>query len=296
MGPDKNPSEHGALYWDGVAGQAEKKPHYLDTFLGEMKRRAHLALVEQWGGELSAGRVLKTDLFEEAFGPDALLADLAGKGAIAVGMDVSWEIAAGARRRSPGNAFFLAADVRNLPFKGGSFDFILSPSTLDHFSDPADLGRSLKELACVLKTDGRLIVTLDNRQNIFDPLLRLVGRLGLVPYYLGLSYHMRELIDELKASGLKASETTAILHNPRLVAIAMVAVANRIGWRPLIRLVQKSLIAAQRFEKTRWRFYTGSFIAAKAIRKNPVPVRLKPREPSSIIPKSLKNERHAKSK
>jgi SAM-dependent methyltransferase len=161
----------------------------------------------------------------------------------------------------------VAADARHLPFADGAIDFVLSPSTLDHFADPSDLGRSLRELARVLKPDGRLIVTLDNRQNIFDPLLRLAGRLGLVPYYLGRSYRMRELIDELKAAGLKASETAAIIHNPRLVATGTVFIANRLGWRPFTRLVQKTLIAAQRFGETRWRFRTGCFIAAKAVRR-----------------------------
>jgi O-antigen/teichoic acid export membrane protein len=58
--------------WDRVPAALDRRGHYLDRFLGRLKRREVLALVARWraGG---AGWVLKTDLFEEAMGPDALL-------------------------------------------------------------------------------------------------------------------------------------------------------------------------------------------------------------------------------
>jgi len=40
--------------------------------------------------------------------------------------------------------------------------------------------------------------------------------------------------------------------------------ANRLGWPPLIGLVRRALVAAQAFGRTRWRYRTGSFIAALA--------------------------------
>jgi len=39
---------------------------------------------------------------------------------------------------------------------------------------------------------------------------------------------------------------------------------NRLGWPPLIGLVRRALVAAQAFGRTRWRYRTGSFIAALA--------------------------------
>jgi SAM-dependent methyltransferase len=161
----------------------------------------------------------------------------------------------------------LAADVRKLPFANDCFTLIVSPSTLDHFRDPEDLNRSFCELARVLEPEGRLIVTLDNRQNIFDPLLRLASRLGLVPYYLGRSYTMRELRDELERAGFIVEETTAILHNPRLTAAGAIAIARKLRSPRFTRFVQRTLIRAQRLEKTWLRYYTGSFVAAKAVRR-----------------------------
>jgi hypothetical protein len=108
---------------------------------------------------------------------------------------------------------------------------------------------------------------LDNRQNLFDPLLRLAIRLGRVPYYIGRSYTIGELRDELEAAGFVVQETTAILHNPRLMALATVTLAKKLRWPPLRALVERALTVAQRLEKTRWRYYTGSFVAAKAVRR-----------------------------
>jgi SAM-dependent methyltransferase len=157
--------------------------------------------------------------------------------------------------------------VRHLPFADASFALIVSPSTLDHFPNPSDLGKSLRELARILTPAGRLIVTLDNRQNIFDPLLRLANHVGLTPYYLGRSYRIDELRAELTAAEFMVEEQTAILHNPRLLAVATVKVAAFLNWPVLTRLVQKGLVAAQQLEHTRWCYRTGSFIAVKAVRQ-----------------------------
>ena len=69
-------------------------------------------------------------------------------------------------------------------------------------------------------------------------------------------------------SGKMASqETTAILQNPRLTAVGAVMLARKLRWRPLTALVQRALIAAQRLERTRFRYYLGSFVAARAVRR-----------------------------
>jgi SAM-dependent methyltransferase len=252
--------------WDRAVRRFDLASHYLDPFLGDLKRRAHLTLIERWDGLPASGRVLKTDLFEEAMGPDAFLGDLGKGGATIIGMDVSPAAASRARARFPACGV-IAADARTLPFADGCFALIVSPSTLDHFTEPGDLRVSLRELARVLAPGGRLIITLDNRQNIFDPLLRFASRLGLVPYYLGRSYTVRELRHELEAAELVVSETTAILHNPRLTAVAAVALARKLNWPRFTRLVQYVILRAQSLEQWRWRYYTGSFVAAKAVHR-----------------------------
>lgn len=262
--PARESSVEGPAYWDQVLTRVERSGHYLDDFLGEMKRQAHLALVRRWGGLPASGLVLKTDLFEEATGPDAFLADLGRPGVTAVGIDLSPAIVSRARARQGDAHRYVVCDVRRLPFAPGSFSLIVSPSTLDHFADPDDLGRALRELVRVLAPGGRLIVTLDNRQNVFDPLLRLATRLGMTPYRLGRSYSIAELRAELERAGVRVEATTAILHNPRLLAVAGVRLTRRLGW--LGRLVQRGLQGAQRLEGTRWQYRTGSFVAACGVR------------------------------
>ncbi len=135
-----------SAYWDGVQAHLEEHGHYLDAFRGEMKRQAHLALVARWGNVAREGRALKTDLFEEAFGPDAFLLDLNQR--TIVGVDISPNVTQRACARDPQRcAQYVVADVRQLPFASESFALIVSPSTLDHFADPQDLARSLRELA-----------------------------------------------------------------------------------------------------------------------------------------------------
>jgi SAM-dependent methyltransferase/ribosomal protein S18 acetylase RimI-like enzyme len=238
--------------------------HYLDPFLANLKKQMYVRLIDRWGGAPRLGLTLKTDLFEEATGLDAFFLNVVEEER-AIGIDLSPVVAVRAKEKAP-CAKYLAADARQLPFASHSFALIISPSTLDHFADPADLERSLRELSRLLVPGGRLIVTLDNRQNIFDPLLRLANRLGCLPYYVGHSLTMSELTSLLETIGLQIMDTTAILHNPRLLAVAAKRIVNKIGWRPLILLIERWLIAAQKFEHTRWRYRTGSFIAALAVK------------------------------
>ena len=254
-------------YWNGIPQSLDDRAYCLDPFLAQLKRRENLRLIREWGGLKADGCLLKTDVFEEAMGDDALLADMSSELTKTVGMDISFTLSRRAAERYSGHGVrFLATDVRNLPFRDASFSTVVSPSTLDHFPDPKDLGVSLRELFRVLEPGGRLVITLDNRQNVFDPVLRLVTWLGMVPFYMGRSYTVSELRSELCEAGFEVQKTTAILHNPRLVAVVAMRLVRWLRWRPLIDTAQKLLLAAQGLENTRWCYYTGSFVAALAIR------------------------------
>ncbi len=254
----------GPRYWD-VVGRGCAARRTLDPFLGAMKRRAHLGLIRRWGGVPERGRVLKTDVFEEADGAGQLLRALRRPENVVVGMDISPVICARAAGRDAGRVCsYAVSDVRRLPFAAGAFALIVSTSTLDHFTAREHLGTSLRELRRVLARGGRLIITLDNRRNLFYPLLRLADRLRLTPYFLGHGYTVDELRRELRAAGFDVLDSTAILHGPRLVPFFSVALARLLGWRWLQRRVRRGLLGAQRLGRTRWAHQTGSFVAALA--------------------------------
>ena len=258
---------HGERYWNQVPHNVDAQIHYLDPFLAQLKRRENLRFVQEHGGVKLGGRLLKTDAFEEAMGKDSFLSDLSGQAGDITCMDISPAIARRARNRQPETSLrFMSADARNLPFRDASFSTVVSPSTLDHFTNPVDLGVCLRELYRVMEPDGRLFITLDNSQNVFDPLLRLAHWFGMVPYFIGRSYTIGELERELGDAGFVVTDTTAILHNPRLTAVGSMRLVRWLGWKWLIRVMQRLLVTAQRLGKTRLRFYTGSFVAALAIR------------------------------
>jgi SAM-dependent methyltransferase len=168
-------------------------------------------------------------------------------------------------RRGGGGASFVVADVRALPLRAGSLAAAVSPSSLDHFRDPADLHRSLRELRRTLAADGRLVVTLDNRGNVTDPLLRLASALGLSPYFLGRSYTARELREELADAGFEVLGESTLLHNPRLAAAGAAALARRLEHPAAGRWVRRRLLAARRWRGSPLRHLTASFVAALAV-------------------------------
>lgn len=193
-------------YWNGLAERLGEPQFQKQIALS--KRRENIELVAAWAPP-GARRLLKTDVFEEAYGDDALLDALAAFCPAVVGMDVSRTVAAAARARWPGLPF-LAADACALPFRAASFDLIVSISTLDHLP-PHLLPTALGQLRDVLKPGGCLILTLDSRHNplhVFSNYLR--RRMGRI--YAERCYTIGEVRAILERQAFVVTEATAIYH------------------------------------------------------------------------------------
>lgn len=219
-------------------------------------------LAEAWlGGGPRPRRLLKTDLFDEAVG-DGVIPRLAGLADEVQGIDVSAAVVAAARRRYP-TLDARQADVRGLPFADGSFDAIVSLSTLDHFDSPADLDGGLAELVRALAPGGRLLVTLDNAGN---PLVALRNALPrrwlaptrLVPCRVGATCGRVALDRRLAALGLVIERHAALMHVPRVAVLAAAAC-----W-PRRRSPMGLLLAGERLAELPTRYVTGQFVAALA--------------------------------
>lgn len=233
------------------------------SFLRVYSDEVNRALVARWLPSLAGARVLKTDLFDEAVA-GGLVPGLRSAGASVVGIDVSESTIAAARARNP-HLTAKVADVRRLPFPSGSFDVVVSNSTLDHFASADDLTLGVRELHRVLRRGGTLLITLDNAANPLVALrnllpARALRRLGLVHYFLGATCGPRRLSKLLRAAGFELERTGSVMHFPRLAARVLAAT---VGPRPaLLRL----LLAAERLERSPLRYATGQFVAARAVK------------------------------
>jgi len=229
------------------------------------------ALVRRWlpPGE---GRLLKTDLFDEAVG-EGLVGGLASAGWRVIGVDLGAGVVRAARDGRPDVAA-VVCDVRALPFREGTFDAIVSNSTLDHFPRRHDLERAVAELARALAPGGRLVLTLDNPRNPLVALrnalpFRWLRALRIVPYYVGATLGPRDVTRTLEAAGLEVLELDALLHVPRAPAVALCGLLDRLPGSAPARLCLTVARASEVLGRLPTRFLTRHYVAALAERPTP---------------------------
>ncbi len=255
-----------ARYWRGVREawrtrqREELWRHFNDRVISQ--------LVDRWLDGAPRELVLKTDLFEES-SSDGLCGALSHCGSRLAAVDLASVVVRDARRRHP-QIEAAVADVRLIPFADETFDLIVSPSTLDHFENLGEVRRALAELVRVLRPAGELMITFDNLDN---PILRLrswlpsrwLRALRLVPYEVGRSCGRRRLRWLLEEQGLEIREMTAVLHVPRLPAVAF-ARALSLSGPPVRERFMRWAGAFERLETTPLQSLTGYFVAARAVK------------------------------
>jgi SAM-dependent methyltransferase len=215
--------------------------------------------------------LLKTDLFDEAFG-QGLYALLSSKAERVFGIDLSATVISIARSQNT-NLYAFCADTRALPFEDGSFDVIVSNSTLDHFENDGDLFASLKECHRVLRDEGRLMLTLDNLANPVVALRQLLpfallNRLKIVPYYVGYTLTPRRLFRRLNRVGFQIKELGSVMHCPRALAVLLCRIMATYGSPEQQHRLLKALMAFERLSGWATLYLTGYFIAAHAVKRS----------------------------
>ena len=244
-------------YWDGRAGRTQGPIFYDEIAL--YKREEHLALISKWM-PADARSVLKTDLFQEAFGEDRLLDALNGTHSRVVGMDLSRTVVERARDRVPGMKG-LVSDVGALAFKDGAFGVVISDSTLDHLQD-GHVRRAVDELYLVLAPGGRLILTLDNGHNALHRVSnRLTKWIG--GFYAERCWTVEEISRVLRERGFEVTQATAIFHVPPGLNWAAKKAGGVTAMRGLVRFV---IGKCRGLGAWRTRFITGRYIAVMAVR------------------------------
>ena len=207
---------------------------------------------------------LKTDLFDETV-TDGIVPVIRELADSVTGIDFSSEVVERAQRRDP-RLVTQTADIRRLPFDDGSFDLVVSFSTIDHLDSVDQMQEAVIELARVLTPEGTLVLTVDNKVN---PVIAVRGllpgpamrRLGLVAYSVGPSIGPRRLEEFVGRAGLRPYVREALMHCPRLPAVAL---ARRLRSS---RSEARFLRTARRFEaldRLPSRYLTGYFAAVIA--------------------------------
>lgn len=251
-------------YWDAVGSQ------WSSTGRDELWRRCSDAIHARWLGRVAAalppGRVLKTDLFDEANG-DGLTPWFEQRGHEVVACDLAFSTVSGAARK-PGSAAAAVADVRQLPFSAAAFDAVFSDSTLDHFDSDDGIRRSLVEIARVLKPGGTLLLTMDNPANPIVWLRNLAPRfwmrLGIVPYAVGATSGASQLARMLEEAGFAVNASGTIMHAPRVVLVPVCRLLGRFGMGRIATWWRRWLCRLEMLDRLPSRRITGHFVAVVA--------------------------------
>lgn len=134
-------------------------------------------------------------VLEAGCGTGGMMRVFAKRGGQVFGVDISHEMLKYAKRKG----MVIQGDVRYLPFKDSSFDYVSSLGVIEHFTESEE---AFKEHVRVLRKGGRLFVNVPNRYSFYFPLRWLTQKMGF--YSLEYSNHfvLKKLIDMGSNSGL----------------------------------------------------------------------------------------------
>jgi SAM-dependent methyltransferase len=266
-----------AKHWGGVArGWSDKG--YANELLGEQKRKTYIDLITRWTKITPGQKILKTDLFAEAFSVEQFLFDAIPAKSDVIGIDVAFEIVAAAKSQAQNRGMdaggYICCDVKRLPLKDSSINLIISDSTLDHFPTEAEIITALKELGRVLADGGTLILTIDNKANLTYPpyfIIRLWMKLGLSPYLIGRTLSLSRLRRALAEIGLDIEDNTAILHYPHPDGLVrwLERSLRSLSRGRLDGAIRKGLAGLNRLEGSKIKYLTGRYLAIKAVKPGP---------------------------
>jgi len=239
--------------WDRIASSVSDFHAAPST---QYYRRCEMALIERSVGPLRGKRVLKLDLWNEAFNT-RILDWMRAQGAEVVGLDLSKVVALRARRNALDEGSWnghgpalLRADIRELPFAADSFDVVYTMGTIEHIDE---YRQAIQEVQRVLRPGGRAIIGVPDKWNVFlRPLMVwILDAFGQYLYAPEKSFTAAELRRDVESTGLRVTERTGILTLPGFLRMAdLFFYTRRI---PLYRLTPL-LLAPFQFLETRWRW------------------------------------------
>lgn len=129
-------------------------------------------------------------------GRGELTVSAAKAGAFCAGMDYSragLELSAQAiaKNRADKNAFLVNADVKNLPFRSGTFSKVFFVDVIEHLHQ-WEVEMLMRELGRVMKKGGRLVIETSPNALLAKPLYFFAGFLGLGRGPVNVRVHVNE--------------------------------------------------------------------------------------------------------
>jgi len=252
--------------WEDLARENKIQPH-IDPIFGAYKSAQFIDAVCAWSPQLTHQVILKTDLREEAFGTDEILFSLPTSGGELHGIDISPTVVHSALQRGDQYpARFIVADVRKLPYPDSFFDVVLSNSTLDHFEDRESFILSLREIRRVLKPNGRLILTVNNKHNLnFRLLLMLESFLKLKEYPVQF-FSVRDVRLACAEVGLAIEHCDTIIHIVSPLNSVALFFRTILPKKIADSFASACLFFATLLGKSRWtKIFTGWFLAFSCV-------------------------------
>jgi SAM-dependent methyltransferase len=250
--------------------RAHRRPSwYLHPLVAQQKHDAHVRWAIRWQKQAPPGLLLKTDLFEDAYGSDTLLPELCASARGVIAIDCFPEVVQRAGARFPGLFRPIVADCAALPLDAGSVTWVYSPSTLDHSASPADLTRAVQEISRVLPAGGLLLITLDNPRNPLYWALRMMSRFGFTPFPMGFTPSASAFARTLDAAGFDVLGSEFLIHNPRVISTAVFVALERAFGRRADRAVALLLACFARLGRLPTRTISACFVATAARKRHP---------------------------
>ena len=240
---------------------------YLDPLVAVQKRQVHQEWIRAAVGGRPGITVLKTDVFEEAYGDDRIFHDLFPDMRLGIGIDIDAKTVNAAVRRGAGAFEAFVCDVRRMALPDASVDVVVSPSTLDHFDSKRDIANSLDEISRVVRPGGIVIVTLDNPRNPLYLILKWLTRLGWTTFSLGATLSMAELEGMLVERGFHVEKRGYLIHNPRVLSTALFLGLRTVLGRHADTPIRWLLRAFASLGSLPSQSFTGCFLAVGAVKR-----------------------------
>lgn len=248
-----NDCEYDSQYWDGINQSIEN--HQYRGLLNKHRIYCYSDILKDVTFKQFYSLLL-TDVFDAVF-PQQNLVELIGNLCVnPYVMDISYRTLLRVKVKYP-KCLYVCCDGRCLPFKSNSFDLVLSPSTFDH-CPKQHLTQFNDETNRVLRTKGRMIISLHNKSNIFLNwyLMRM-----FVPFKITL-YSKAEVMNVF--SGFHDIQVTSVLHLPLPVLVGpLLQVLAFLD----VQFCSSVLKSFEKFGKVYTKLLTGDLIVVAASKK-----------------------------